>query len=95
MADIIIKRKHNLDFASARTQAKAWLASAKADFGVNANYIEGDSEDSAHIKMMGVDGRAILRGDEIIFEANLGFLAKPMKSSIERGISEGLDKFFT
>lgn len=94
MADISIKKAHHFDLETARTQAQKWLTEAKSELGLDITYIQGDSQDTAHIKKAGVDGRATLTAQEIAFEADLAFLAKPLKGVISAGIQEGLDKYF-
>lgn len=95
MPDIRIEKNHSFDFATARTQAKKWLEEAKSAFGVDATYQEGEQIDTVAIKKSGIDGRAFLSADKIIFEADLAFLAKPLKSVISSGIQEGLNKYFS
>lgn len=94
MADIHLERHHNFDFDTARTQAKKWLDEANKHFGLDVNYIEGLEQDTATIKKAGVDATATLDKDKIVFEANLAFLAKPMKGAITSGIEQGLAKYF-
>lgn len=45
-------------------------------------------------KKAGVDAKATLTADKVVFEADLAFLAKPLKSVITQGIDEGLQKYF-
>ena len=94
MADIHIEKNHNFDFQTARNKAKAWLQAAQAQFGLTAEYQEGEEQDTASIKKAGVDGRAVLTADKIVFEADLAFLAKPLKGMIKEGIEQGLDTYF-
>lgn len=94
MPDIHITKTHNFDFATARSQAQKWLDEAKSEFGLDIAYVQGDSFDTATIKKAGVDAKATLTADTISFEADLAFLAKPLKSPISAGIQAGLDKFF-
>lgn len=94
MSDIRIERNHSFDFATARTQAKKWLAEANEQLGLNIDYQEGVNQDTATIKKSGVEAQATLSADKIVFEADLAFLAKPLKPMITSGIQEGLDKFF-
>lgn len=94
MSDLRIEKRHNFDLDTARTKAKAWLEEAKQEFDFEATYQEGEDSDTVSIKKSGVDGRAFLDSDKVIFEADLNLLAKPFKSVISSGIQEGLDKFF-
>lgn len=94
MADISIKKTHNFDLETARIQAQKWLEEAKSELGLDITYIKGDEQDTAYIKKAGVDAKALLNAQMIAFEADLAFLAKPLKSVISSGIQEGLDKYF-
>lgn len=94
MPDLRIEKRHQFDLETARTQAKKWLEEAKREFEFEATYQEGADKDTVTIKKAGVDGRAFLDKDKVVFEADLGFLAKPFKGMISSGIQEGLDRFF-
>ena len=83
MADIEIEKEHSLDFNTAREQAKKWLESAKDKFGIEANYVEGETEDNVTITRKGIDGKATLYANKIRFEATLGFFARPLKGKIK------------
>lgn len=95
MPDIQIEREHSFDFATARGYAKEWLQKANEEFGLSVDYQEGEGQDVATIKKAGVDARAILTADKVRFEAELAFLAKPLKGTIVSGIEKGLDDFFS
>lgn len=94
MADIHLERHHNFDFETARARAKKWLDEANRHFGLDVKYTEGGEKDTATIKKAGVDAKATLDKDKIVFEADLAFLAKPMKGAITSGIQQGLAKYF-
>ncbi len=94
MADIHLERAHNFEFATARAQAKKWLEEANQELGLDISYQEGGVEDTATIKKAGVDAKATLTADKVVFEADLAFLAKPLKGVITQGIDEGLQKYF-
>ncbi|MDO5652454.1 MAG: polyhydroxyalkanoic acid system family protein [Moraxella sp.] len=94
MSDIYLEKPHNFDFETARSQAKKWLEEAQSQLGVTADYVQGVDKDTVSIQKMGVDGRASLTADKVVFEADLAFLAKPLKGVIADGIQEGLDRFF-
>lgn len=95
MSDIRIEKAHSFDFETARIQAKKWLNDAKTEFGFDATYQEGDNQDVVTIKKSGVDGQATLMVDKVVFEAKLGFIAKPFKGIISDGIQDGLTKYFS
>lgn len=95
MSDIRIEKAHSFDFITARTQAKKWLAEANERFGLDVAYQEGDSVDTAAISKAGVNAKAVLDADKVLFEAELSFLAKALKTPISNGIQEGLNKYFS
>lgn len=94
MSDIRIEKAHNFDFATARTQAKQWLAEANERFGLDVQYQEGETADTATISKAGVNAKATLDANKVVFEAEVAFLAKALKAPIASGIQEGLDKYF-
>ena len=95
MSDIHIEQVHSFDFITARTQAKKWLDEARTEFGFDATYQEGEHQDIVTIKKSGVEGRATLTANKVVFDANLGFIAKPFKGMISSGIQDGLMKYFS
>lgn len=94
MSDIHIERNHGFEFETARTQAKKWLEQAKAELGLDVDYQEGSESDTVKISKSGVEAVATLDKDKVVFDAKLGFLAKPFKSMITDGIEDGLKRFF-
>lgn len=95
MADIELEKEHNFDFDTAREKAKSWLDTLNSKYGLNVEYIEGEGQDVAKIKKSGVDAKAYLDKNKVRFEADLSFLAKPMKSKITEMVQGGLDKYLT
>lgn len=94
MSDIYIERSHNFDMETARQKAKAFLQEIQMQFGLDIEYNQGEEQDSVAINKMGVDAKAFMTKEKVVFEANLSFLAKPFKNNIEDGIRQGLAKFF-
>lgn len=94
MSDIHIEHKHNFDLATARSQAKKWLNEAQQQLGLDIDYQEGDSQDTATLNKSGVSATAVLTEQSIVFDASLGFLAKPFKSQIINSIQADLHKYF-
>ena len=94
MADIEIERQHNMDLATARHQAKQWLKQAWDEYGLDVDYVEGDSQDTASISRSGIAGHAVLDEQKIRFKAELGFAAKLLKGKIKQELENGLDEFF-
>lgn len=94
MSDIRLEKAHSFDFETARTKAKEWLAEANERLGLDVQYQEGETQDTATISKAGVNAKATLDASKIVFEAELAFLAKALKAPIANGIQEGLDKYF-
>lgn len=94
MVDIRIEKRHGMTLDEARQRARAWLSETQKTLNLDATYQEGQDTDQASIKALGVDGRAFLDADKLIFEADLAFLARPLKGKISQGIQEGLDRYF-
>lgn len=95
MSDIRIEQTHGMDFDTARSTAKSWLARAKDELGVNIDYQEGTGKDTAFVKKSGVEATATLDGEKVVFEAKLGFLARPFKDKIASEVEKGLKKHFS
>lgn len=94
MSDIRIEKAHSFDFTTARTKAKEWLGEANQKFGLDVQYHEGETQDTATVSKAGVNAKAVLDAEKLVFEAELAFLAKPLKEPIANGIQQGLDKYF-
>ncbi|MBS9779994.1 MAG: polyhydroxyalkanoic acid system family protein [Moraxellaceae bacterium] len=93
MADIELEKEHNFDFETAREKAQTWLEKAKEEMGLNIEYTQGETEDVASIKQSGVDARVFLDAEKLRFEADLNFIAKPLKGMISTKVQEGMDKY--
>ncbi len=94
MADIEIVKEHSFDFETARGKAKEWLAKVKEKFGLEFDYVEGEEEDRIEFDEKGVKGFASVNAQEVRFEADLSFIAKPLKKPIIDTVQGGLDRFF-
>lgn len=94
MSDIHIEKQHNFDLETAREKAQQWLNEAKSAYGLDVDYHQGSEQDTVQINRSGVDGRAVLDADKLVFDAKLGWLAKALKGKIEQELRAGLDKYF-
>ena len=94
MADIEIERQHNMDLATARHQAKQWLKQACDEYGLDVDYVAGDSHDTASISRSGIAGHAVLDVQKIRFKAELGFDAQFLKGKIKQQLENGSDELF-
>jgi putative polyhydroxyalkanoate system protein len=89
MADIHIKRAHNLTQETARERVKAVEAKLTAQYGMKP---EWKSQDQLAFAASGVKGTLEIKGAEIEVKVELGFMAKMLKGKIEEGINKTLDR---
>ena len=92
MADLNLRREHNLGLARARKVALKWAEHVEKKLEMECTLIEGDAEDVLEFKRSGVDGRMIVAADHFDLEAKLGFLLKPFLATIEAEVSKQLDE---
>ncbi len=90
MADIDIKRVHNLGMKAARHAADEMAADLGKKFGLAGTW-EGDT---LHFDRPGVTGRLALTEKDLHLTVSLGFLLKALRGSIERAVHEELDSLF-
>ena len=90
MADIEIKRAHNLGLKAARTAADKMADHLGRKFG-----LEGDwSGNTLNFQRPGVTGSLAIDDKDLRLIVNLGILLKMMKPSIETAVNEQLNKLF-
>ncbi len=91
MADIDIKRAHNLGLKAARAAADRMAEHLGRKFG-----LEGDWKGNVlNFERPGVTGSLAVDDKDLRLTVNLGFLLKAMRGSIEGAVQEELDKLFT
>jgi putative polyhydroxyalkanoate system protein len=91
MADITLKRPHQLGLKGARAAADSMVEKLDKQFNLSGDW-EGDT---LHFDRPGVSGRLHVTASEMQLEVTLGFLLKAMKGPIERAVHEQLDKVLT
>ena len=90
MADIDIKRAHNLGLKAARAAADNMAEHLGRKFG-----LEGDWKGNVlSFERPGVTGSLAVDAKDLHLTVNLGFLLKAMRGSIEGAVREELDKLF-
>ena len=90
MADIDIKRAHNLGLKAARAAADKMADHLGKKFG-----LEGDwSGNTLNFQRPGVTGSLAIDDKDLRLVVNLGMLLKMMRPSIEGAVNEQLDKLF-
>jgi len=90
LADIDIKRAHNLGLMAARAAANKMAEHLGRKFG-----LEGDWKGNVlEFERPGVTGSLAVDDKDLRLTVNLGFLLKAMRGSIEGAVQEELDKLF-
>lgn len=88
MANIHIKRKHDLNRTAARAKVEELARSLQEKLGTNYHW-DGDC---LRFKRTGASGFIdVSREGEVEVDVNLGLVLRPMKGMIETSINEGFD----
>ena len=90
MSDIKIRRAHALTPKHARKAAEKMSERLSEAFDMEFVW-EGEV---LRFQRSGVDGQLTLGDQEVMIDAQLGFLLAMMKPTIEQSIHENLDKIF-
>jgi len=90
MADISIKRAHQLPLEQARSAAQQIADRMVNEFDMSTQW-QGDV---LAFKRSGVSGTLALRENEAQVDVNLDFLFKAFSSTLEEKIARNMDKFF-
>ncbi|HEX4509713.1 MAG TPA: polyhydroxyalkanoic acid system family protein [Burkholderiaceae bacterium] len=91
MADLKLRREHNLGHARARKVALKWAQHIEKKLEMTCTLHEGDTEDVLEFKRMGVDGRMIVASEFFDVEAKLGLMFMPFLGMIEAETRKQLD----
>lgn len=92
MADIHIRREHQLGLPGARKVAWQWAEQAESEFDMACTYAEGPDGDEVQFSRSGVSGTLRVSGDCFELDAKLGFLLGAFKDRIESEIVRNLDE---
>ena len=90
MADIDIKRAHNLGLKAARAAADKMAEHLGRRFGLQGGW----SGNVMNFERPGVSGSLAVDEKDLRLVVNLGFLLKAMRGSIEGAVHEELDQLF-
>jgi putative polyhydroxyalkanoate system protein len=90
VADIDIRRVHDLGRVAARRAAEQMVADLARKFDLRGQW-QGDV---LRFERPGVAGTLALTDKDLHLSISLGFLLKAMKSSIERAVTHELDTLF-
>ena len=91
MADINIRRDHQLGLEKARKIAWTWAEEVEAKLQMECTVIEGKTSDTVEFTRSGVSGRLIVAADHFDLQAKLGFLLGAFSKTIETEITKNLD----
>jgi len=90
MADIEVRRAHDLGLAAARRAAEQMASDLSRKFDVRASW-QGDT---LRFERPGVSGFVTLTQSDLHLSISLGFLLKAMQASIEKMVLQELDTLF-
>jgi putative polyhydroxyalkanoate system protein len=90
MADIEVRRPHDLGLAAARRAAEQMASDLARKFDVHASW-QGDT---LRFERPGVSGFVTLTQSDLHLSISLGFLLKAMQASIEKLVLQELDTLF-
>ena len=92
MADLHIRREHQLGLAAARKIAYQWAEQVEQEFGMECTYEESSSGDTVRFVRSGVKGSLQVAKDHFDLDAKLGILLGAFKGRIEAEIVKNLDQ---
>jgi putative polyhydroxyalkanoate system protein len=92
MADLKLRREHNLGLPRARKVALKWAEHVEKKLEMECTLYEGETSDTLEFKRSGVDGRMIVAADHFDVEARLGLMFKPFLGMIEAETRKQLDE---
>jgi putative polyhydroxyalkanoate system protein len=92
MADIHIRREHQLGLSGARHLAARWAEQAETEFGMRCTPGSGPTGDELLFERSGVSGCLRVGADHFELEARLGFLLAAFKERIEAEIGKNIDQ---
>jgi len=92
MADLKLRREHDLGLARARKVALRWAEHVEKKLEMECTLIEGDTEDVLEFRRSGVDGQMIVAADHFDLQAKLGLMFLPFLGMIEAETRKQLDE---
>lgn len=90
MADIDIRRTHDLGIKAARAAADRMAEDLGRKFGLNGGW----TGDTHHFDRPGVTGSLQITADQLHLTVKLGLLLKAMRAPLEAAIVRELDQLF-
>lgn len=91
MAEIQLRRDHDLGLARARKVALKWAEHVEKKFDMECTILEGDTSDTVEFSRSGVSGSMEVSGSHFELQAKLGFLLGAFAGQIEAEIQRQLD----
>lgn len=91
MADIEIRRPHDLGLDEARRTAQRWIEDGRARFDLVSTVTSEPDRDIVSFKRAGVQGTLVAAADHFELTATLGFLLRGFSGAIRSEIERQLD----
>ena len=91
MADLNLRRAHDLGLARARKVALEWAEKVEKKLEMACTMVAGDEQDVLEFKRPGVDGRMVVAATHFDLEATLGMMLRPFLGMIEAEAGKQLD----
>lgn len=93
-ADIVVQKAHGLGVAEATKRLTALAPQLEADYGIRVVRSQRSTPTRGTFLVggAGVGGEVKIGDDIVLVELTLGFLARPFKGRIERGLNAELGK---
>ncbi len=88
MADIELKRNHDLGLKGARAAADKMAEKLGEKFDLTGDW----KGNTLHFSRPGVNGQLVVSDHDMNLQVTLGFMLKMMKGPIEKAVHEQLDK---
>ena len=91
MADLKLRREHQLGRARARKVALKWGEHVEKKFEMECMLRDGETHDVLEFRRQGVEGRMIVAADYFDIDARLGAMFRPFIGMIEAETRKQLD----
>lgn len=88
MADIYARRRHGRSKEEARAAAELLVQRLARDYGLSYRW-QGDE---LRFERAGVNGRVEIGPSEVVVEAKLGLMLKPLRGKIQERVDHYLDQ---
>lgn len=95
MADISVKRSHDLSLEEAQGKIDQIIEDIQNDFGNLVSSIEWNSDQTvADVSGKGFNGKFKISESDVGIDVDLKFFAKPLKGKVQSKIEERIERYF-